>query len=52
MLTYMRTNVLVMSLSELQGFNSYTGSSEQNPANISQYVKPSLPITSVDNDSI
>ena len=40
MLTYTRTNVLALSLSELQGFNSYTGSSEHTPANILQYVKP------------
>ena len=52
MLTYTRTNVLALSLSELQGFNSYTGSSEQTPANILQYVKPGLPIAAVDNGGI
>ena len=40
MLTYTRTNVLTLSLSKLQGFNSYIGSFEQTPVNISQYVKP------------
>ena len=52
MLTYTRTNVLAISLSELQGFNSYTGSFEQTPANISQYVKPGLLIVVVDNGGI
>ena len=39
--------MLALSLSELQGFNSYTGSFEQTLANISQYVKSGLPITAV-----
>ena len=44
--------MLALYLSELQGFNSYTGSSEQTPVNISQYVKPVLPIAAVDNGGI
>ena len=39
--------MLALSLSELQGFNSYTGSFKQTPANISQYVKSGLPIAAV-----